>query len=410
MSQARVVVDHTHCGRHVTGLERITLELFSREALAPLDVEIATSRGVLDMALKQTLALPAALAADRRAILICPGFPPSIPAGLFGGRCLPYIHDLFLITRPADLNRRAKLYMAPAFRAAVKRLPRFLDWIKERSLLFNGAVTATMLRKDAYVVPLKVQNKPIGFVYIEPTHDLDASDRALISMMAQQCSNALENLRLHVDLTRSYDHMIDMLARIAEFKDSATGSHINRIDRYTRLVAIEMGLSEEEAAHVGRASRLHDVGKIGIPDAILRKPGRLDEAEYAIVRTHTGIGKSILDNDAYLATACDIATHHHERWDGTGYPEGRPSREFALATRIVSVIDVFDALISRRPYKEPWSVQDAAAEVERGAGTQFDPAVVAAVMKLLRSGIFDPIIDAARQQNSSPESFLPAGD
>ena len=267
-----------------------------------------------------------------------------------------------------------------------------------------------MLRKDAYVVPLKVQNKPIGFVYIEPTHDLDASDRALISMMAQQCSNALENLRLHVDLTRSYDHMIDMLARIAEFKDSATGSHINRIDRYTRLVAIEMGLSEEEAAHVGRASRLHDVGKIGIPDAILRKPGRLDEAEYAIVRTHTGIGKSILDNDAYLATACDIATHHHERWDGTGYPEGRPSREFALATRIVSVIDVFDALISRRPYKEPWSVQDAAAEVERGAGTQFDPAVVAAVMKLLRSGIFDPIIDAARQQNSSPESFLPAGD
>ena len=126
MSQARVVVDHTHCGRHVTGLERITLELFSREALAPLEVEIATSRGVLDMALKQTLALPAALAADRRAILICPGFPPSIPAGLFGGRCLPYIHDLFLITRPADLNRRAKLYMAPAFRAAVKRLPRFL--------------------------------------------------------------------------------------------------------------------------------------------------------------------------------------------------------------------------------------------------------------------------------------------
>jgi len=124
--QARVIVDHTHCGRHVTGLERITLELFSREALAPLDIDIATSASVPDMIFKQSVALPFELARDRRAILVCPGFPPSMPASLFGARCLPYIHDLFLITRPADLNRRAKLYMAPAFRFAVKRLPRFL--------------------------------------------------------------------------------------------------------------------------------------------------------------------------------------------------------------------------------------------------------------------------------------------
>jgi glycosyltransferase involved in cell wall biosynthesis len=124
--QARVLVDHTHCGRHVTGLERITLELFSREALAPIAVDIAGSSGVPDMIFRQTVALPLALATDRRAILVCPGFPPSIPASLFGARCLPYIHDLFLITRPEDLNARAKLYMAPAFRVAVRRLPRFL--------------------------------------------------------------------------------------------------------------------------------------------------------------------------------------------------------------------------------------------------------------------------------------------
>ena len=123
---ARIIVDHTHCGRHVTGLERITLELFSREALAPIPVEIAGSSGVPDMIFKQTVALPFALATDRRAILVCPGFPPSIPAILFGARCLPYIHDLFLITRPGDLNARAKIYMAPAFRVAVGRLPRFL--------------------------------------------------------------------------------------------------------------------------------------------------------------------------------------------------------------------------------------------------------------------------------------------
>jgi len=125
-AQARVIVDHTHCGRHVTGLERITLEMFSREALAPIEVETATSSGVPDMIFQQTVALPARLAMDHRAILLCPGFPPSLPASLFGARCLPYIHDLFLMTRPQDLNRRAKLYMAPAFRAAIKRLPRFL--------------------------------------------------------------------------------------------------------------------------------------------------------------------------------------------------------------------------------------------------------------------------------------------
>lgn len=265
-----------------------------------------------------------------------------------------------------------------------------------------------MLRKDAYVVPLLVQGRPVGFIYIEPTHDLDASDRALVAMMAQQCSSALENLRLHVDLTKSYDHMIDMLARIAEFKDSATGSHINRIDQYTRLLALELGLSDEEATHVGKASRLHDVGKIGIPDAILRKPGRLNAEEYAVVRTHTHIGKSILENDSQLATACDIATHHHERWDGSGYPEGRPSGEFQLATRIVSVIDVFDALISHRPYKQPWDPDRAAAEVEKGAGTQFDPTVVLAFLKLYRQGAFASIIRAAQELTSSSQSFSDA--
>lgn len=121
-----IVVDHTHCGRHVTGLERITLELFSREALAPLPIEIHTSSGVLDMVVRQTLALPWRLASDRRCILVCPGFPPSPLASLFGGRVLPYIHDTFLITRREDLNPRARLYMAPSFRFALKRLPRFL--------------------------------------------------------------------------------------------------------------------------------------------------------------------------------------------------------------------------------------------------------------------------------------------
>ena len=134
----RIYVDHTHLGRHVTGLERITLELFSREALAPLDIIPITARGRSGMVARQTFGLPWAAAAHREALVLCPGFPPSLLLMLFGPRVVPYIHDLFLITRTADLNARARAYMAPSFRAAVAHLPRFL---------VNSAATGDELRR-----------------------------------------------------------------------------------------------------------------------------------------------------------------------------------------------------------------------------------------------------------------------
>ncbi|WP_068436376.1 response regulator [Magnetospirillum sp. XM-1] len=257
------------------------------------------------------------------------------------------------------------------------------------------------LRKDSYVVPLIVQQKPAGFIYVEPTQDLNEADRNLISMVAQQCSNALENLRLHINLSDSHDHMIDILAKVAEFKDRTTGSHIRRIDHYTQLVATELGLAKDEAVLFGKASRLHDVGKIGVADAILRKPGRLTDEEFAAVSLHTHIGSSILENDEFLRIARDVALHHHERWDGKGYPSGRPSREFHLATRIVSVVDVFDALVSRRSYKDPWEPKRAFDEIVKGAGTQFDPTVVSAFANLYEAGKLEPIIEMARIENDS---------
>lgn len=134
----RILVDHTHCGRHVTGLERITLELFSREALAPLDVEIIGAASRARMMARQTFGLPARLAADKSALLLCPGFPPSLLTMAMGARVLPYIHDLFLLTRPQDLNIRARAYMVAPFAVAVRRLPRFL---------VNSETTAQSLRK-----------------------------------------------------------------------------------------------------------------------------------------------------------------------------------------------------------------------------------------------------------------------
>ncbi len=133
-----IYVDHTHLGRHVTGLERITQELFSGDALSPLKLVPIRASGTADLVFRQNIVLPAKLALDRQALMLCPGFPPSFALSRFGGRVIPYIHDLFLMTRSKDLNRRAKLYMAPPFRAAVKRLPLFL---------VNSQYTADELRR-----------------------------------------------------------------------------------------------------------------------------------------------------------------------------------------------------------------------------------------------------------------------
>lgn len=251
------------------------------------------------------------------------------------------------------------------------------------------------LQGHAIVLPLQVQQRTAGFIYVEPTDELSPADRSLIQMVANQCSSALENLRLHIDLQASYDHAIDMLAEIAEFKDKTTGNHINRIEAYTRLIALELGVDAKEAELYGKASRLHDVGKIGISDDLLNKPARFTAEEFEEIKRHTLIGASILGHDHYLGLAREVALYHHERWDGKGYPEGRPSGELPLVTRIVSVVDVFDALINRRPYKDPWPPQKAIDEIERNAGSQFDPTVAAAFLKLYRRGDFDAFIAAA---------------
>jgi response regulator RpfG family c-di-GMP phosphodiesterase len=252
------------------------------------------------------------------------------------------------------------------------------------------------LRKNAFVIPLSVTGHAAGFIYIEPTRELSESDLHLLGVFAQQCSGAMDNLRLHMDLQQSYDNVIDTLAEVAEYKDKTTGDHINRIDHYTRKVAMELGIPEAEARMWGKASRLHDVGKVGIPDALLRKPGKLTAEEYEVVRGHTRIGGSILGHDKLMTLAREIAEHHHERWDGDGYPSARPEREFSLATRIVSVVDVFDALVSPRPYKEAWPKERAAEEIRKGAGSQFDPTAVEAFMALLGRGELDEYIASAQ--------------
>ena len=271
-------------------------------------------------------------------------------------------------------------------------IPRFKDIHEACVRAIETGQAAAALRQYSQVLPLVMGQTPVGYIYIEPIEPLSSDDLNLVQILARQCSQALENFKLHENIVDAFGNAIDMLAEIAEFKDKTTGDHINRIDRYTRFIAQAMGLSEAEANLCGTASRLHDVGKIGIPDHILSKPGKLTPEEFDIIKTHTNIGASILSHDAAFAMARDVARHHHERWDGSGYPEGVPSRNFGLVTRVVSVADVFDALVSRRPYKEPWDVQNARLAIADGAGTQFDPEVVKAFLSQLDLGRFDDVI------------------
>lgn len=250
------------------------------------------------------------------------------------------------------------------------------------------------LRHNAMVVPLRIKEEILGFVYLELRVELTAEDRELIQVMANQCAAALDNFRLHHSLEASYDEAIDMLGHIAEFKDSATGRHIHRIQEYTRRLAMALGCPESEADLYARASRLHDVGKVGISDDLLRKAGPLDEDEINAMRRHTRIGDAVLSRSVSQGVARVIARSHHEHWDGSGYPNALRGVEIPFAARVVAVADVFDNLISQRPYKESWHPDRAAAEIEAGSGSHFDPQVVKAFMQLYRQHALDDLISS----------------
>jgi CHASE2 domain-containing sensor protein len=185
-------------------------------------------------------------------------------------------------------------------------------------------------------------------------------------------------------LHESQLELIQRLARAVESRDTETGEHTHRIGVLSRRLALQIGWSPIEAQTLMDASVVHDIGKIGITDGILLKPGPLDDAEREIMKTHTTIGGQLLTGSAnpLVQMAESIALSHHEHWDGSGYPAGLAGEDIPLAARICAVVDVYDALLSKRPYKEAWQMDDVLAEIQRGSGTHFDPALVAAFLPL----------------------------
>lgn len=208
--------------------------------------------------------------------------------------------------------------------------------------------------------------------------------RALI-----QRTEELEDARMEI---------LDRLARAAEFRDDDTGQHTQRVGQLAARLARELGRPEYEQDLMRRAAPLHDLGKIGVPDRVLLKAGRLDQDEITLMQRHTIIGGAILSGSSVplLSLGCEIAVSHHERWDGAGYPSGVTGIEIPLSGRIVAVADVFDALTHGRPYKRAWSVAEARAEIERESGGQFDPDVVEAFREIGKTGALDLLASGQR--------------
>jgi putative two-component system response regulator len=191
---------------------------------------------------------------------------------------------------------------------------------------------------------------------------------------------------VHIDeLKNTHLELIQRLGRAAEFKDNETGMHVIRMSHVSGRIALEMGLDIGFAEQLVHAAPMHDIGKIGIPDRVLLKPGRLDDEELAVMRTHPQLGAEILDKStsSLIKLAHTVALYHHEKWDGTGYPFGLKGEEIPLEARIVAVADVFDALLSKRPYKEAWPVEKAVEEIKSQVNRHFDPQIIEAMLSCL---------------------------
>jgi putative two-component system response regulator len=196
-----------------------------------------------------------------------------------------------------------------------------------------------------------------------------------LEQQVRERTRALEESRLEV---------LERLARAAEFRDDDTGHHTRRVGRIAGCLAERIGVGPAEVELISRAAPLHDIGKIGVPDQILLKPGKLSVEEFEIMKRHSAIGATILagGRSTLIQVAAEIAHHHHERWDGSGYPAGLTGDSIPLAARVVALADVFDALSHARPYRAAWPLEEVLAEIHGKAGTQFDAHLVDAFMRL----------------------------
>ena len=288
--------------------------------------------------------------------------------------------------RSSTAHRTQKLFLRPgegvAGKAFASGQPIFIADPKDDPRY----VASTVGDVEPFVsIPLLVKGKPIGVLNLhaqegsEPFSDYNVK---FLGILAGEAAVMLHNMDMFDNLQIFYLEMVQTLARAVDSKDAYTAEHSDRARVKARRVAQEMGLSDPMVRHVEYAALLHDIGKIGIDEAILLKPGKLTPEEYEEMKKHPIIGHQILAPVKYLGPVAQMVLYHQEWFDGRGYPEGLKGEQIPLGARIVACLDAWDAMMSDRPYRKALGRDIALGELKKGAGTQFDPKVVETFMRL----------------------------
>lgn len=260
------------------------------------------------------------------------------------------------------------------------RDPRFNPGIDKRTGYKTRSILTAPMKNlhDEIVGAFQVLNK-------RSLKPFDREDEKILTILSSQAAVAIENAQLYEQVQQAAQDTIFRLAATAEYKDKDTASHLRRMSTYSMLIAEALGYSKDYCKMIQLASPMHDIGKVGIPDAILTKPGKLDEQEWIEMKRHPLYGAEILKHseNELIYISERIAFTHHEKYDGSGYPKGLKGEEIPIEGRIVALADVFDALTSKRFYKEQIPLEETLKIIREGSGKHFDPKVVQAFEKVL---------------------------
>jgi putative nucleotidyltransferase with HDIG domain len=253
-----------------------------------------------------------------------------------------------------------------------------------------------LLKEEEFIeyfgVPLvaKGQLKGVFEIFNRQSLEPDPEWLSYLETLGGQAAIAIDNAQLfeglqqsNQELTLAYDATIAGWSRAMDLRDQETEGHTRRVTELTSRLAERMGISPHEQLHIRRGALLHDIGKLGVPDQILHKPGKLTDEEWVIMRRHPTYAHDMLTSVNYLRPALDIPYCHHEKWDGSGYPRGLKGEEIPFSARIFAVVDVWDALRSDRPYRASWSAQKTRDYIQAESGKHFEPRVVEAFLTLL---------------------------
>jgi putative nucleotidyltransferase with HDIG domain len=253
------------------------------------------------------------------------------------------------------------------------------------------SVAAYQLR-SILCAPLKIKDRLIGVIYVDNRAHagiFQERELGLITAFADQAAVAIDNAQLFEDLKASnkelqdaYEATLNGWVRALDMRDKETEGHTQRVTKLTERLARSMGVNDDDLIHIKRGALLHDIGKMAIPDGILLKPGPLTEDERELIKQHPVYAFEMLDKIEFLRPAIDIPHYHHEKWDGTGYPEGLRGEGIPFAARIFPVIDVYDALVSNRPYRKALPPAEVREYIKADSGKHFDPQVVDAFMQM----------------------------